>query len=93
MKTSQDQVLLHLSLIGGIGPATIWYLIRLQSDKWSWSDLYNLSLNSWMCEFGLTQRVAEKLVIGLRDNLHSVHHPQNRERQILHVLDQGHTVQ
>jgi len=67
MKISQEQVLLHLSLIDGIGPATIWHLIRSQSDKWAWSHLYNLSLHGWIREFGLTQRVAEKVVTGLRD--------------------------
>ena len=67
MKISQGQVLLHLSLIDGIGPAAIWHLIRSQSDKWAWSDLYNLSLHAWMREFGLTQRVAEKIFTGLRD--------------------------
>ncbi len=67
MQLSQEQVLLHLSLIDGIGPAIIGHLIRLQSTTWQWSDLYDLSVHTWMNDFGLTQRIAKKIVTGLRD--------------------------
>ena len=67
MQLSQEQVVLHLSLIDGIGPAIIGHLIRLQSTTWQWSDLYDLSVHTWMNDFGLTQRIAKKIVTGLRD--------------------------
>ncbi len=67
MQLSQEQVVLHLSLIDGIGPAIIGHLISSQSTRWQWSDLYDLSLHTWMNDFGLTQRIAGKIVTGLRD--------------------------
>ncbi len=67
MRLSEEQILLHLSLIDGIGPAIIGHLIKLQSTTWQWSDLYDLSVHTLMNDFGLTQRISEKIVTGLRD--------------------------
>lgn len=67
MQFSVKNIILHISLIDGIGPATIWYLIRSQSTRWQWEDLYNFSVQDWVYLIGLKQHVAEKIVVGLKD--------------------------
>jgi len=59
-------LLLHLSLIDGIGPMTVKAIIENKSDATA-LDLYNFSVSDWICYYGFTQNVAEKLVTGLQD--------------------------
>lgn len=58
-------VLLHLSLIPGIGPVTIAKIVDQKlSDI---SDIYTFSVDELSQRFGLTQPVAQKIASGLAD--------------------------
>jgi len=61
-------VLLHLSLIESIGPATIQLFIEKKTDTWKWSDLYQISSADLHHQFGFSLEKAEKIVAGLADN-------------------------
>jgi len=58
-------LLLHLTLIEGIGPHVIQKIIE-RSDVQT-SDLYAFSYADWMHTFGFTENVAFKIVNGLSD--------------------------
>ena len=60
------EVILHLSLIDGVGPAAIQKLITLWPDQSDWQALYSLSLFDWR-QRGITEKMAERLVVGLAD--------------------------
>ncbi|MDP3788078.1 MAG: DNA-processing protein DprA [Candidatus Chromulinivorax sp.] len=74
---SSDKIILHLSLIPGIGPATIKIIIeqmpsvfalgRLRPDgAEELADLYSMKVPE-LCELGLTYDRATKIVAGLQD--------------------------
>ncbi|HSC25405.1 MAG TPA: DNA-processing protein DprA [Candidatus Babeliales bacterium] len=62
-----SEFILHLTLLDTIGPAIIQKIIEMQRSDVSASDLYLFSQTDWMNIFGFTERVAQKLAIGLSD--------------------------
>jgi DNA protecting protein DprA len=59
--------ILHLSLIDGIGPATIKTIIHCKPHTASWHDIYHFTHKDW-CELGLSENSAHKVVTGLSDS-------------------------
>ena len=64
---NHNSLILHLSLITGIGPATIQSIIAKQSSVDSLDRLYDLSTHEFMQLFGVSARTAQLLVAGLVD--------------------------
>lgn len=62
-----DHVLLHLSLIDGIGPAAIKAIIEHKPASLEWSQLYLLAAHDWIQRFGCSEKAAYILVNGLKD--------------------------
>lgn len=58
-------IILHLTLIDGVGPGSIWKIME-RSDM-QISDLYLLSLFDWMNVFDLSEKTASKIFVGLSD--------------------------
>lgn len=58
--------ILHLSLIEGIGPATIDQIIRRLPDNLSLDAVHDLSSSDLISFFGLSERIAHKIVTGLQ---------------------------
>jgi len=63
-----NNLLLHLSLIDGIGPATVQTLIERTPRNCVLEDLYKLSGAELRNTFGCSQGIAQKIVTGLADN-------------------------
>ncbi len=63
----QEHIILHLSLIDGIGPSTAQTILTTKQKTFSLSDIYSLSVHDWMNIFNLSSRIAQKLVKGLND--------------------------
>ncbi len=63
--TEQNKTLLHLSLISGIGPATVEKLVAGFSLE-KLSDVYQFSVSDFMHRCGVSQNIAQLLVDGLR---------------------------
>jgi DNA processing protein len=62
------QFILHLSLIDGIGPASIQAInMYVKRSDVSASDLYSFLVSDWVRECGVTERAAQLLVVGLSD--------------------------
>jgi DNA processing protein len=62
-------VLLHLSLIDGVGPATIAKIVAvLAYDDAAWCALYTMMVSALADRFQLTRAVAQKIEIGLQNN-------------------------
>jgi len=61
------QTILHLSLIDGIGPITIKKLVQKKQKDFLLSDFYNLTISDIMHQFGVSQKVAQKIFSGLQD--------------------------
>lgn len=59
----QDVLLLHLSLIPGVGPATVKRLL----EQKRFVDLYGCSVGELVYDFGLSTKGAQSLVAGLKD--------------------------
>lgn len=59
------QIILHLTLIEGIGPHSIQKIVQKYRSGVKTSDLYLLSQSDWMQHFDITENVAHKLVSGL----------------------------
>ena len=78
------QTLLHLSLIDGIGPVTIKKLLQEKPSNFELSDLYTLTTADIMQQFGVSQKVAQKMYSGLQDAAKL-----NRELELLekHQID------
>jgi DNA processing protein len=57
-------ILLHLSLIDGIGPGIIQKIIERKPNDLSWQDLYTFSKADWMQLF-IQETTAQKIVSGL----------------------------
>jgi DNA processing protein len=58
---------LHISLLHGIGPATIQLLLERAPEGFSFDDVYTLSKNEWKYIFSVSENIAQKLVAGLQD--------------------------
>lgn len=64
---TNQRVILHLSLIDGIGPAVIQALIGKKTDVWQWCDLHTLSVSEFRLHFGFLEKVSRKIKEGLSD--------------------------
>lgn len=62
-----NNCILHLSLIDGIGPATIKAIIQYKPTSWAWDALYQATQSDFMSLFGLSQAIAQKVYSGLKD--------------------------
>jgi len=58
-------IILHLSLIDGVGPATIQLLVNNKPDSWQWHDFYQLTADGVQRQFELVPEKAQKVVEGL----------------------------
>lgn len=64
MNIPTDTIILHLSLIEGVGPALVMRIIdNLGIDNLE--QIYRFSSNDCMYQWGIKQKIAEKLVAGL----------------------------
>jgi len=63
---THKNILLHLSLIDGVGPGIIQKIITRKPKNIHWNDLYEVSLSDWMMRFAIPEGTAQKLVAGLR---------------------------
>lgn len=61
------QFILHLSLIDGVGPATIRTIMQSIKLDMKTPDFYSFTSQDWMYICGLNQRIAEKITTELRD--------------------------
>ncbi|TET35120.1 DNA-protecting protein DprA [Candidatus Dependentiae bacterium] len=64
---THKNILLHLSLIDGVGPGIIQKIIAQKPKKLPWNDLYTFSLSDWI-QFFIQEATAEKIVSGLQNN-------------------------
>ncbi len=64
---NQQQVILHFSLIDGIGPSIVQKIIHNKSAQSDWADLYSFTASDWMQQFGFTQQTVQKIIEGLRN--------------------------
>lgn len=60
-------IILHLSLIEGIGPAVVNAVLKKIPKKFELIDLYKVKLIDFVNQFGLSLKQAQKIVNGLRD--------------------------
>lgn len=63
---NQREVILHLSLIEGVGPASIQTIIAYKPKALAWQALYSATFSDWQ-SWGISQKVAALLIEGLRD--------------------------
>lgn len=63
---NRDLILLHLSLIDGVGPVTIQNLVGKLASNFV-NDLYTLNIQDFMQIFGFSSNIASKIYFGLRD--------------------------
>ena len=67
MNTDKN-ILLHLSLIEGVGPGVIQKIIKSKPTDLPWNDRYYFSAMDWM-QFGLNEQMAQTIVTGLSSDL------------------------
>lgn len=60
-----NQVLLHLSLLEGVGPAVIEKMVACLTKKSSLEDLYAFRATDLQYQFGLSEQTAQKIAYGL----------------------------
>lgn len=84
MRESFEHVLLHLSLIDGVGSATIKTIIERKPDNVAWHALYDFLVIDWMSVFGCQEPLAVVLTAGLKNK--------NLLEQELRLIDQ-HAIQ
>lgn len=63
----QRNTLLHLSLIAGVGPATIDAIVGKKSEYGSLKNVYNFTEDDLVKMIGLSAKTASLVVLGLRD--------------------------
>jgi len=63
----EKTILLHLSLIEGIGPAAISHILESRDQNFALTDLYILSMADMQKRFGFSFEKSEKIVNGLQD--------------------------
>ncbi len=62
------EIILHLSLIEGVGPTSIKTIIAQKPENFAWNHLYNFSLSDWR-QLELSHKVCLALVSGLQDTV------------------------
>ena len=63
----KTHVLLHLSLIDGIGSATVGAIISHMHLLRTWSDIYQITVSEWVQQFGISSQRAVTLCDGLKN--------------------------
>lgn len=61
------ELVLHLSLIEGVGPATILTITRTKSESFSLNQLYAMSATDVYNQFHIPFQISQKIVAGLLD--------------------------
>jgi len=64
---NKNIVLLHISLIDGIGPISVKKIIENMPQEFDLMGLYSFTISDFMHIFDLPERVAKKLAYGLKD--------------------------
>src|SRR5262245_28225811 len=64
---TQEQIILHISLIEGVGSATVEHILAQLPESVSLQDCYQFSAREWHTFFGITQQLSQKIVHGLQD--------------------------
>jgi len=67
-----DHLILKLSLADGVGPVAINRIVSRAGTHFAWSDIQAFCITDWQTQ-GFSQRVAELLVRGLRDDSRLAH--------------------
>jgi len=62
-----DRIILHLSLIDGVGPITVKKILALKQSGFDLKNLYQLKCVDLTSLFGLSAKIASKLYAGLQD--------------------------
>jgi len=65
VELSFEHIILHLSLVDGVGPAAIKTIIDRKPESVEWHVLYGFSVAEWINVFGCSQLMAGALVAGL----------------------------
>lgn len=65
LNMTQEQIILHLSLIDGIGPQTVLQILSSSQDEFTLNELYQLSIRDCVERFSISAATAKKLVDGL----------------------------
>lgn len=61
------EIILHLSLIEGIGPGTIKFLFEKKPQNFLFQDIYKLSIADFKNVFNISENLSRKIKIGLED--------------------------
>lgn len=68
MKYSFEHLLLHISLIDGVGPATVQIIVnRMSQASISWDIVYNFRQIDWMQQCGFSETLASAVESGLKN--------------------------
>jgi len=68
MQLPDQHIILHLSLLNGIGPAKVAHMMHAKPSDVAWSVLYTLrNVSDIMHMFGVTEHIAKKIINGLQD--------------------------
>ncbi len=62
------EIILHLSLIEGVGPTSIKTIIAQKPEDLAWNNLYDFTLSDWH-QLGLSHKLCLALVSGLQDTV------------------------
>ncbi len=61
-----EHIILHLSLIEGVGPLTVQQIVSSMPESFALQNLYLLSAVEWQRLFGCSSQLAQKIVEGLQ---------------------------
>jgi len=64
---SKEIVLLHISLIEGVGPISVKKILQHMPQNFDLLNVYSFKKTDFMRVFGLPENIAQKLVYGLKD--------------------------
>ncbi len=78
--------ILHLSLIDGVGAATIKTIIQNKPASWTGDTFYQATQSDFMSLFGLSQPMAQKICSGLKDEALLANELALIERHSIHWL-------
>ncbi len=65
--SASERLILHASLIDGVGALTLRTIFERKSSSIEWTDLYRFSVNDFCEQFSVSPRISRLLVDGLAD--------------------------
>lgn len=65
LKMTQEHILLHLSLIDGVGPQAIQHILLADSNEFELNEIYQFSVRDCVQQFNISTALAKKIVDGL----------------------------